>query len=269
VLSAYKIAVEAPGSGARPVLSGLDMVLYGVPNSDPPPRPSVSVRLVAPAAGEPELVAEVTVAMRAGVTAGVTARVYRTRGDRADPMVAPQIAQVALGAPNAASSVQTAVWRDLGAAEIAPAARLKAFARYQWIAEVQGAPESGSSIPGAWSRPSDPVSLLTVPLDAPAAPLLGAFGGTAVPGGTQDLTLSVSHPLGLTPTTAGPWRWQLQLRELDGSTTLASEGQFLVEPAVISCGGSAGAVTPSGTTLLLRLFDPVGRQTPVLEAVTP
>ena len=263
VLNAYKIAVEAPGSGARPSLAGLDTVFYGVPNSDPPPRPTVSVRLVEPAPGEPPVVVEVTVTVEPGVTQGLSARIFRTRGTQADPMHAPVIADVALSAPDAVTGRQTAVFRDRGTALVAPSASLTAFARYLWTAQVQGAPESGSAVPGLWSRAADPVSLATVPLAAPQAPVFDGFGGTAVAGGTQDITIAVSHPLGLRPTPLGPWRFEV-LRAAPGDpwTTMAS-GEIREVPLVVT-DPVAGNITPAATSFSLRLYDPIGRSTTAL-----
>lgn len=267
ILNAYKLAVEAPASGARPNLAGLDTVFYGVPNSDPPPRPSVSVRLVDPAPGEPELVAEVTVTLEAGIAAGVTARIYRTRGGQADTMSAPVVADVILSAPDPVTGRQMAVLRDLGAAQIAPTAILSAFSNYQWFATAQGAPESGSSVPGLWSRASDPVALATVPLAAPTAPTFGGFGGMPVSGGTQDLTLAISHPLGLKATPLGRWRYEVLQAQPGDAWSVWAAGEVREEPFVIA-DPESGAVTPLTTSFKVRLFDPVGRPAPAISLVT-
>lgn len=254
VLNAYRIATEAPASGARPDLGGLDMVFYGVPNSDPPPRPAVSVRLV-PAG---ELAVDVTVTQEAGVTRGLTARIYRTRGGPPDPLHAPLIATLPLPAPDPVTGRQVLVYRDIGTAGIAPAARLTAFARYQWLAEVQGAPESGSAVPGLWSRPSDPAGLSAIPSSAPAAPAFDGFGGTPVAGGTQDLTLAFSHPLDLRPTPAGAWRLEVQRAEPGAAWILMSDAEIRELPLVIR-DPVAGGITPLATRFRVTLFDPLGR----------
>ncbi len=267
VLNAYRIAVEAPGSGARPSLDGLDTVFYGVPNSDPPPRPAVSVKLVEPQPGEPALVVEVTVTLEPGVTQGVSARIFRTRGTQADPMHAPVIADVVLSAPDPDTGRQTAVVRDVGTALIAPTATLTPFARYLWAAQVQGAPESGSAIPGLWSRASDPVGLPTVPLAPPEAPVSGGFGGTAVAGGTQDITLAISHPLGLQPTVIGTWRFEV-LRAAPGDPWSTMAAGTIREVPLVVADPVPGNITPAGTSFEVRLYDPVGRPTPALALVS-
>lgn len=267
VLQAYKIAVEAPGSGARPVLSGLDMVFYGVPNSDPPPRPSVTVKLVAPMAGDPALVAEVTVTLEPGVTRGALARLYRTRGGPASPLTAPVVNLLPLSAPDAVTGQQVVKFRDTGTAQIAPTARLTAFSRYQWFAEVQGAPESGASVPGLWSLPSDPVGLATVPVSPPAPPVLDGFGGTAATGGQDNLTLRLSHPFGLRPTPIGRWRYRVLRAPAGGDWALMAEGEA-VEATLEVPDLVTGGFTPTATQFRVTLYDPIGRATPDLTVVT-
>lgn len=263
VLNAYKIAVEAPASGARPDLGGLDMVFYGVPNSDPPPRPAVSVRMVPPQPGEPDLVAEVTVTQDRGVTQGVTARIYRTRGGPADPLSAPLIATLPLPAPDPQTGRQVLTFRDTGPAAIAPAARLSAFSRYQWLAEVQGAPESGSSVPGLWSQPSDPAGLATVPLTGPAAPDFLGFGGVPVAGGTQDLTLTFGHAQSLHPTPFGLWRLEMA-RAAPGLPWSPMPSVTVQDLPLVVPDPTSDGFTPLATQFRVRLYDPLGRSAPEL-----
>lgn len=265
VLNGYKIAAEAAGSGARPALGALPIVFYGVPNSDPPPRPAVTARLCPAEPGEPPLVVEVTVEIVPGVTPALTARVFRTRGELADPLHAPVVADVPLSAPDPVTGRQSAVLRDTGTALVAPGAVLTPFTRYQWIAQVQGAPESGSSVPGMWSRASDPVSATTVPLEAPAALEFDSFGGTAVPGGTSDLTLTVSHPDDLASTREGPWRYEALHAYPGQEWSVFAEGAVRELPLVLS--EPAGEVIPLGTSYRVRVYDPVGRPSPALDLV--
>lgn len=267
ILNAYKIAVEAPASGARPDLSGLDMVFYGIPNSDPPPRPRISVRLVRPLAGEPELVAEVTVTQETGVTRGEMVRIYRTRGGLTDPLQAPLITTLPLPTPDEQTGRQVLIFRDVGAAQIAPSARLSAFTRYQWLAEVQGAPESGSTVPGLWSRPSDPIGLVAVPLTAPATPSFDGFGGTAVTGGTQDLTLAFSHSLDLRPTTSGSWRLEIMRAPPGEPWSLMSVNEIREIPILVP-DPSPDGFTTLATRFRVTLFDPLGRSAPALELIS-
>lgn len=266
ILNAYKIAVEAPASGARPDLSGLDIIFYGIPNSDLPPRPRISVRLVRPLAGESELVAEVTVTQETGVTRGEMVRIYRTRGGLTDPLQAPLIITLPLSAPDLQTGRQVLIFRDVGAAQIAPSARLAAFARYQWLAEVQGAPESGSTVPGLWSRSSDPVGLAAVPLTGPATPSFDGFGGTPVAGGTQNLTLAFSHPLDLRPTASGYWRLEI-MRASPGEPWSLMSGNEIREIPILVPDPASDGVTPLATRFRATLYDPLGRSAPALEII--
>lgn len=264
VLNGYRIAVEAPASGARPDLSALDLVFYGVPNADPPPRPVIDLRMGTPATGEPALVAEVTVTVRPGVTQAQTARLYRTRGGPADPLYAPVVASLPLPAPDATGR-QIVTFRDIGSALIAPAARLAAYARYQWFADVQGPPESGSSVPGLWSQPSDPKGMATVPPDVPVAPT-ASVAGTAVAGGLTDLRVSVDHPLGLAPTVVGAWRYDLYRAAPGEAFGNFVSGEVRAVPLAIADPQPA-QVTVLGTRFRLVLTDPAGRMLPAVELV--
>ena len=260
ILNAYKIVPESAISGARPDISAADMVLYGVPNSDPPPRPSLAVTLVAPQGAEPDLVAEVTVTLPKGVTAGQTCRLYRTRAGNPDPLRCPVVVQVPFGPPDPVTGAQRAVIRDTGSAEIAPAARLLPFVRYTWFADAQGAAESGSSVPGRWGQVSDPLTLAVVPADAPAAPGFVAFGGVGVADGLSDATLRLSHPALSGAPAMGPYILRLE-RALPGAAMMTVfDGAIGAAPVEVRPSGDApGFVTPIGTRYRATLFDPIGR----------
>ncbi|MCB6178582.1 hypothetical protein LHP98_10610 [Rhodobacter sp. Har01] len=266
VLNGYKIVPESAVSGARPDLSAADLVLYGVPNSDPPPRPSVKVRIVPPEAGEPALVAEVTVTLPAGVTAGQTARLYRSRAGRVDPLAAPVVATLPFGTADPATGAQVAVFRDIGAAQVKPSARLAAFVNHTWFADAQGAPESGSSMAGLWSRVSDPVTVAVIPPDPPAALAFDRWDGTAVAGGRTDAVLVATHPDPLAPPALGPYRVRLD-RALPGQPMrIVAEMAIGGIPVLLAAVDDApGFVTPVGTRFRATLIDPVGRTAPPLD----
>ncbi|ASJ73309.1 hypothetical protein [Granulosicoccus antarcticus] len=272
ILSAYKIAVESAANAAGPDLTTLDTVFYGVPNSDPPARPSITVRLVPATSGESELVAEVTVTLRPGMSEGSVARIRRTRSGVVDPIRNPIIATISMQAVDPATGLQTAIFRDVGTALVAPAARLAAFVNYAWLAEVQGAPEPGSmaaasgTVPGLWGPPSAPTTLTIVPRNGPVAPTL--LGGSSTPaiGGRRNIRINFSYPIDLTPGSSGPWLIRIERALPDQGLTLISEESasagtlFVVESA-------AGEVLPSGTRYRLRLIDPVGRESPAIEHI--
>lgn len=264
VLNAYRIAVEAPCSGARPDLSRLDTVFYAVPNSDPPPRPSVSVRMV-PAGPQDHgaaLVAEVTIAVEPGVTPPRRLRLHRTRGGPADPLSAPVVDEWAL--PVGAEGQQVQVFRDIGQARIVPDARLTPYAPYRWFALVQGAPESGSAVPGLWSEASDPAGLNAIPPDPPGPARLDRIEGQPVPGGLKDLALVVAHPLGLVPTPVGAWRFEVLRADPGGDWQAMAEGEARDAELRIT-DTVPGGVTALGTLFLVLLTDPTGRPAPPLE----
>ena len=266
VLNGYKIVPESTISGARPDLAAADLVLYGVPNSDPPPRPSVKVRIVPPETGEPALVAEVTVTLPAGVTPGQTARLYRSRAGRTDPLSAPVVATLPFGAADPATGAQVAVFRDIGAAQVKASARLAAFVSYTWFADAQGASESGSTVSGLWSRASDPVTVAVIPPAAPAALAFDRWKGTAVAGGLADAVLIATHPEALSPPAMGPYRVRLE-RALPGQPMVVV-AETAVGGAPVSLSASddaAGFVTPTGTRYRATLIDPVGRAAPRLD----
>lgn len=268
VLSAYKVAVEAEANAAGPDLSQLDTIFYGVPNSDPPARPSVTVKLVPPEGGEPALVAEVTVSLRAGVSPGSIARLKRTRSGVIDPLRNPVVATAPFSPADPVTGLQTAVFRDIGAAQIATGARLMSFINYAWIAEAQGAEEPGSvssasgAVPGLWSEASAPATLTLIPDAAPAAPILTGTTSLLATGGLTDIELSFDYPQDLTPGHPGPWRIRVERAVPDAGLTLLSE-----TPAT---GGTAFSVNdadivPTGTRFRVRVIDPVGRESPAVE----
>lgn len=259
ILNAYKIAAEAE-AGGRPILSDLDIILYGVPNSDPPQRPTVAVRVVELAAGENALVVEVTINVVAGTTIGQTWRLRRTRGDNPAPRKIPVVTSDLLPAPDPDTGIQSATYRDDGPVVIAATATLKPWTRCTWIAEIQGPPESGSTVPGLWSQPSDPVSLVLVPPDAPVPLQFGTFGGTVVAGGMVDLTIELTHPESLDPGVLGHYRLRRERRLPDGELTLLGEENITVPGVVVAEGTvSAGELVPFGTAFVLTLIDPIGR----------
>lgn len=268
VLSAYKVAVESEANAAGPDLRQLDTIFYGIPNSDPPARPSVSVKLVPPVADEPGLVAEVTVTLRAGVKPAAQARLKRTRSGVVDPIHNPVIGTEAFGPIDPDTGLQTATFRDIGSAEIAPSARFLSFIKYAWIVEAQGLEEPGStssasgSVPGLWSEASAPATLTLIPDTGPAAPIFNSSTSLPVSGGLTDIELTFDYPQDLTPGSPGPWHIRVERAVPDAGLILLSE-----EPAT---GGSTFSVNdsdivPSGTRFRVQVIDPVGRESPAVE----
>jgi len=275
VLSGYKIVAEASATAARPDLSTVDTVFYGVPNSQPPSHPVITAQQVAGEGTEPPLVVELTITHRPGVALAETARIRRTRSGVVDPVRNPVVASVTFGPPDPQSGLQTATFRDSGAALIAPTARLQGFVRYAWLAEAQGAPEPGSSatsdgpVAGLWSKPSVPTTLTVIPDNAPDAAVLTSQTGTPKPGGTGSLTMVFESALDLVATTLGSWIIRVD-RRLPGHTMQrliekpAEAGQTFTVPGDPN---DAGFVVPSGTLYRVHLMDPLGRASQPVDIV--
>lgn len=265
VLSGYKIVAENAANAARPDLSTVDTVFYGVPNSDPPQRPTVTAKRVPPATGEPDLVVEVTVTLRTGVTEAKLARIRRTRSSVIDPVRNPVVATVLFGPVDPVTGLQTATFRDIGTAQIAPAARFAPFVNYSWIAEAQGAPESGSTatpstVEGRWSRVSAPVTLGLVPDTPPVAPVLVSQSGDTVSGGIRNVSLTFEGPADLVPTSMGSWTvTRLTLlpdAPVETTELAASPGTNWSIPG----DSDSTRVLPTGTRIIVFVTDPLGRQ---------
>lgn len=272
VLNFYKVAAEAE-SGAKPVLTDLPMIVYGVPNADPPPRPTVQVTPVAPEAGENPLVAQVQINLLTGTTPGLNWRLRRSSVSTQTLSRVPIVATGTMGEVDEATGRQQSVYRDDGPVQIADA-QLRPWVRYSWIAEVQGAPESGSeaagrAVPGLWSRPSDPFSLVLLPEQPPAPPNIDDVQGQTAGSDRREVQITFSHPDELSGGSVGSYRLRLSRRlasdsplELLRDETISGSGPF-----VISDEASNGTPVPVGTEYLVELVDPLGRASGPSQAI--
>lgn len=275
VLSGYKIATESAETGARPNLAGLDTVYFAVPNADPPPRPTVMARLVAPNPGEPDLVAEITVTLRPGLTEGRRARIRRTRSGVIDPLRNPVLGTVDFGPVDPDTGLQTATFRDLGAALVAPAARFAPFVSYAWIAEAQGPEEPGSaasangSVQALWSEASPPATLDTVPDAPPVAPILLGRDATTVAGGFSNVSLAFDYPIDLVPAHLGAWHIRVERALPSSGLQLMGETPALPGTRFTVAGDpdQPDRVLPTGTRFRIRVIDPIGRESPPVEQI--
>ena len=267
VLNFYKIAAEA-ASGAKPVLTDLDLIVYGVPNSDPPPRPVLEVVPVSPEPGEQDFVTEVKINLRAGTTLGETWRLRRSAVESQNIAKMPIVSTGAMGTLDAANGLQSAIYRDDGPVQIAATASLRPWVRYSWVAEIQGVPESGSiatgsPVPGRWSRASDPVSLILIPTAAPPPFVIDAIAGVAGGTGLTDVHLTLSHPEPLTGGAVGSYRIRVSRRQHSGGALTVIREQELFGNGPFEIDGVAdarpGEVVPTGAEYVVQLIDPVGR----------
>ncbi|MDN3552027.1 hypothetical protein QWY74_00840 [Halomonas almeriensis] len=275
VLNFYKVAAEAE-SGAKPVLSDVPMIVYGVPNADPPPRPTVQVTPVAAEAGENPLVAEVTINLLTGTTQGLNWRLRRSSVSTQTLASVPIVATGTLGEVDEASGRQQSIYRDDGPVQIAAHARLRPWVRYSWIAEVQGAPESGSeaagqAVPGLWSRPSDPFSLVLLPEQPPSPPSIDDVQGQPSGSDRYQVQITFSHPDELSGGSVGSYRLRLSRRLTSGAPlellrdeTISGSGPFVIHDEA-----SDSTPVPVGTEYRIELIDPLGRASdPGLAVVT-
>lgn len=277
----YLIAAEAE-SGAKPVLTDLDFIVYGIPNSDPPARPVLEVVPSTPEPGENETVAEIGISLLAGTTPGANWRLRRSSFESASVIKMPVVATGTMGALDTDTGFQTASFRDDGPVEIAAHALLHPWKQYSWVAEVQGAPESGSvaagrSMAGRWSRASDPVSMVIVPDGPPDAinPVSLSVSGTTLVDGLADAELRFTHQTDLSAGPLGQFTLRIAYRPAPGlaltvldeltisdhrdaalPTDPADSFAFLVNGAALDPGDGKLA---TGSMLVLELIDPLGR----------
>lgn len=281
ILNFYLIAAEAE-SGAKPVISGLEFIVYGIPNSDPPARPALAVTPVEPQPGEHDFVAEVAISLRAGTTLGETWRLRRSSFESTNIAKMPVVTSGPMDALDTATGLQSAIFRDDGPVEIAAHARLAPWKRYTWVAEVQGAPESGSAaagrtVAGRWSRASDPASVVLVPAAPPDAvdPVTLSLTGTSTAAGLDMPRLRFTYGSDLASGALGAFTLKIARRPGPGAplvnldevtvsehraTGLPTDptGSTAFEVSGLAPGEMPTTV-PTGAEYVLELIDPMGR----------
>lgn len=267
ILNFYKIAAEA-ATGAKPVLTDLELIVYGVPNSDPPPRPVIEVVPVSPETDEQDFVAEIKINLLAGTTLGETWRLRRSGVESSNIAKMPIVDTGAMGILDTDSGLQSATYRDDGPVQIAPVASLRPWVRYSWVAEVQGAPESGSiatgnPIPGRWSRASDPVSLILIPSEPPEPFTIDAITGVNIATGFTGVVLTLSHINALTGGTIGAYHIRLSRRQQAGGALalvreeeISGDGPFDISGVLET---NPAETVPFEAEYVAELIDPVGR----------
>lgn len=284
VLNLYRISAESE-SNARVDLATLPLVVFGVPNADPPAQPTLTVTPADIPGNDGPYAVSIEIAHLAQSTSAETFRLRRSSLGAAEALRMPVVREGAMGAVDD-DGRQLAVTDDAGPVQIADDATLKPWVRYHWVAELRGAPAPGSGViePGAdpdapenrpvrglWSRPSEPVSLILIPPEAPAAATALAASGTALAdGGFTAVTLAFEHPHGLSGGAVGSYRARVERRLPDALMRALAEIEIAGEgPYAISGDdpGAPGVSVPSGTAYRLVLIDPLGRESVGVEAV--
>ena len=256
VLSCYRVAGEGP-TGARPRMNDLDLVVVAVPNTDPPPRPTVAVVFDRAAT-----TAAVSVTCGQARTEPVRFQLARTSTDTSefDQMIRVAVDDDAMAATDTGFGGQH---DDDGAVEVSASARLKPWRRYTWVARLQGADLPGSSIAGRWSEPSEPASVLVVPPGPPAAATSLTAAGTVGPGALmRSVTVTFDHPEELV--TVGPRRHLARITrrrpgkgpEPLGDLPIRGEGPYEAD-AFLEDAPDADPVD-AGTSFDVSIVDPLG-----------
>jgi hypothetical protein len=264
ILSFYRLSAET-AAGARVVLETLPLIIFGVPNSEPPAKPILAVRPDPDTISGYAALAEVRVVQ--GVTQPVRLRLRRSVQSGSNPANMPVVGEAAMGS-TVEDGFLTGHLVDTGPVRIAPAATLKPWVRYFWSAEVQGDPEPGSTVAGCWSPPSDPVSLVFTPPGPPAAVITARAVGTLVaPDVFEDVQLEFDHPDTLNGGEFGSYRLRVyrlrpgEPQQMLAEHPLAGDGPFSVSGMDVS---DPADRVPTGTVWRLVLLDPLGRASPPL-----
>lgn len=271
VLNVYRIAAES-ASGARVALTSLPLLIFAVPNADPPPRPVLEIKPAAMADNGAPYAAEIRIMLTRGMTEATQWRLRRSLVSARDLQRMPVVALGAMGAPDEQGR-QTALYVDEGPVQISASATLKPWLHYFWVAEAQGAPAPGSvaagrPVPGAWGSPSDPVSVMLVPPLPPAAVTGLAASGTASAGGFVGVTLSFTHPHGLGGGALGPYKLRVMRRDPGSPLRLLGTLDVIGEAPYSASGmdpANAADEVPAGSVYRVVVIDPIGRESVATE----
>jgi hypothetical protein len=273
VLNIYRVAAEA-STKARVDLTTLPLLIYAVPNADPPARPTIEVVPADLASNADEYAVIVRITLTPGMTEAKTWRLRRSNLGATDALRMPI---VTTGVMNdlEADGRQRAEYTDAGPVQIAAAAKLLPWVRYHWVAETRGAPAPGSEaagrpMSGLWSQPSDPASLVLVPPQPPEAVADLAVSGTPVGDGTfAGVTVTFTHPRALLGGVMGSYRARLERRVPSGAmeslveAPLAGAGPFSLNGMRTD---DVADAPPAETVYRIVIIDPIGREGTAAEA---
>jgi hypothetical protein len=195
-----------------------------------------------------------TVSVPAGQTAPVALRLRRSRVSGADALSMPVVA-------TATPASWPAPVTDRGATPWDASQRFAPWSTYTWRAEVQGAPEPGSTLPGLWSGASAPASWKVIPpAPGPVSP------GTAV-ASAAGVQLRFTSPNSLDAGGEGSYTLDVYRVTPSGSGVASAavgtyaagakrqpDGSYLIEDTTPG--------VPAGTQYLVEVCDPLGRRGP-------
>ncbi|HEX5927895.1 MAG TPA: hypothetical protein VFY48_00710 [Solirubrobacterales bacterium] len=242
--------------GAEAPFTDCSLLVFGIPNTPAPPLPLLS------ATADPDDSTRVRLAVTVpeGANDPVRARLRRSRAGGEDPLRMPVVATVDVVG-------RRAELLDAGPAPWAQSLRLAPWSTYTWRAEVQGPPEPGSGLPGAWSAPSAPASVRVLPNGPPQA----LRPGTAVLAGAEvEVAFSAAEPLDAGPDEA----YSIDLyRQVPAGAAVASGAVGSFAPAAVRQPDGTylvrdPAAPPPGTVYLGEVADPLDRRGPRVAIAT-
>ncbi|RKF19861.1 hypothetical protein DBZ36_05225 [Alginatibacterium sediminis] len=261
VLSFYKVVAQS-SSGSRPEFELVPMLSYGVPNTAPPAKPTVSVTPVLPNENGGEYLANITLKLIAGQTQGARYRIRRSSQGAENALrmpILPMNERDTLPVPDV-DGVQIASLEDNGELVIESQARLRPWIRYYWVGEVQGLPESGSAVEGLWSEASDAFSTILVPPKEPSAPIGLIAEGKPSSSGFKKVKLKFSYEHAFYSSERGGYVARIYMKR-------PGQAQQLVREEVVNGSGpfafrdlsSPQESLPADTTFRVFIVDPAGR----------
>jgi hypothetical protein len=151
-LGLYRVA-SVSAANVEGSFAETPLVAYAVPNVAPPTQPLLEAK-----ADPQTLAASLRLRVPRSAVPAAKYRLRRSTGAGTDVARMRVVQQGAVPAAGAADTMQTLNLADPG---------LKPWKRYVWRVEVRGADLPGSTIAGAWSRPSAAVEAVVIPATAP------------------------------------------------------------------------------------------------------
>ena len=274
VLNIYRVSAESESS-ARVDLATLPLLIFAVPNADPPARPVIEVVPEDMTDNGDDYAARVHIKLTPAATQAASWRLRRSSLGATDRLRMPVVSTGAMDAPGPRRQRPAArrVHRCRARADFA-GRDAQAVGSLHWVAEAQGdfAPGSvaaGRPVPGSWSLPSEPVSLMLVPPRPPEPAESIVAAGTSVGGGQYvGVRLTFAHPRVLSGGVMRPYRVRITRRKPGAPMEALAEVDIDVTATEVSGmrPGDAADQVPAGTLYRLTIIDPLGRESIAAEA---